>query len=167
MHEVEDGKITLSTGVVLKIIDVPLYAFDAVRQRMTSERPKVPTGYIEAKDRDEPNPNDPDYIAAIEDYDAKVNGKLVDMVITLGTEVESIPSEFPEAKDKTWADKITRAGILVPDEEHERSLVWMKLCAMRTGQDLQSVLFACLRNAGVTEEDVAVATASFPNRKKR
>ena len=167
MHEVKDGKITLSTGVVFKLENVPLFAFDKIKEKVGRERPQVPVVHIESKDRDEPNPNDPDYIAAMESYDSKLNEKLVDMVIVLGTEVDSVPEGFPKAEDEGWATKLKRLDIDIPEDSDERYLSWVKLCAMRTAEDLASLLMACARGAGVTEEDVAEQAASFRDSKER
>ena len=163
MHEVEDGKLTLTTGVVLRIGDVPAWAFQEIQKQMRLERPKVPVVHIEAKDRDEPNPNDPDYVDAIAAYDAKHTEKLMDMAIMLGTEMESVPDGFPKPDDEGWTEKLKKLGIAIPDNKDldARYLSWVKLCAARTDKDLGSLILACGRNAGVTEEDAAEAAASF------
>ncbi len=167
MHEVEDGKLTLSTGVVFKIMDIPLFAFDKIKENMERERPKVPVVYIEAKDREEANPNDPDYIAAIDAFERKQSEKLIDMIIVLGTELDQVPEGFPKDDDESWTSKLKLLGFDIPEDKDERYLTWIKLCAMRTREDYESLLIACSRSAGVTEEDVAEAAASFRDSKKR
>jgi len=169
MHEVEDGKITLSTGVVFKIVGVPLFAFDKIREKMRLERPQVPVVHIEEKDRDEPNPNDPDYIAALDTFERKHSEKIIDMMITLGTEFDSVPEGFPKVSDDSWVLKLKLLDIDVPESEdvHGRYLAWIKLCAMKTMEDYESLLIACSRGAGVTEKDVADASATFRSAKKR
>ena len=167
MHEVEDGKITLSTGVTFKVANVPVFAFDKIKEKMESQRPRVPMVHIEEKDRYEPNPNDPDYIAAMDTFERKHADKIVDMILLLGTELDSVPDGFPKASDESWTTKLKRLDIDIPEDEDGRYLTWIKLFAMRTTEDYGSLIVACSRSAGVTEEDVAEASASFRSSKKR
>ncbi len=157
----EENKVTLSTGVVFNITNVPPYAFDAMKKKIAPTRPNVPTVYIETKDRSEQNPNDPDYIEAMEAYDIRLTESLIDMILTLGTEVDKLPEGFPKHTDKGWSDKLELAGLDIPEEDHPRYLAWIKLCAARTLDDLQALILACARSAGVTEEDAAEAAGSF------
>jgi len=171
MHEVKDGKIQLSTGVVFKVVDVSPFAFNRVKAMMELERPSVPVVYIESKEREEPNPNDPDYVAATENFDLKLTEKLTDMIILLGSELDTVPEDFPNAQDERWTAKLEKLGInnipSASEDQDGRYLAWVKLCAMRTFEDYSSLLVACSRSAGVTEEDVAEAASSFRGTKKR
>lgn len=169
MHEVKDGKLTFSTGVVLKIKEVPAWGFVEIKKQMRPERPKVPIVHIEEKGRDEENPSDPDYIEATEAYNTKLTERLIDMIIILGTEFDSAEDGFPLPEEDSWAQKLTMVGLTVPEktEKGERYLAWVKLCAAPSNEDFVSLLVACGRGAGVTEEDVAESMASFRDTEKR
>lgn len=165
----ENGTVAVSTGVVFRIVDVPTLAFDQIKKKLAQERPKVPVTYIVDKDREESNPNDPDYLAAMEMYDARMAEELIDMAMILGTEIGEIPKGFPSPTDDSWTKKLVVLGIEVPPatEKERRYLAWMKLCAAPTLKDIQALILASCRGAGVTEEDVVDASAVFPSRAAR
>ena len=167
MHEVIDGKITMSTGVAFKIMDIPLMVFDSINKKMRKERPQIPVCYIEGKDREELNPNAPEYLIAMEDWEAELNAKLLDASIVLGIQVHRLPEDFPKPEDTPWAEKLKRLDIDISDDSDDRLLAWIKFCAAPTVKDLNSLILACSRNIGVTEEDLASSAELFRNRKER
>ena len=72
-------EVTVSTGVVFKVKAVPLNAFDLVRRKCMVTKPKVPVVHIPDKDRDEPNPNNPDYIDEKNEWESLYAEKTMDM----------------------------------------------------------------------------------------
>jgi len=167
MHEIKDGKMTVSTGIVFKIGEAAIYVLDAVRRKVKKEEPQVPVVYIKDKDRDEPNPNDPDYLKALAQWEENMTDKLTDASILMSVSVDKLPDGFPKVEDESWAKKLELLGIDIPDNPDERFLLWVKCCAAPTAEDIYSLFLACARKIGVPEEDVADSSALFRNRKKR
>lgn len=167
MGQSENGTLKLSTGVVLHIQDVAIAAFGAVKTQMYAQRPKVPEVWIESKDRSEPNPNDPDYIAALEDWNERTSIRMLDAAIILGTYHETLPEGFPEPQSKAWASTFATIGIDIPKDGPERYLAWVRYRAAPTAEDISEILLATSRQAGVTEEDAADAAATFRDSAQR
>ncbi len=167
MHEVKDGKVIMSTGVVFRIKDTGVMALDAIRRKMLKSEPQVPEVYIEDKGRKEPNPNDPGYIKAKQEWDQELTDKLINASIVMSVEIESLPEKFPTIEDCSWADKLKYIDLDVPEDAYGRKITWVKYCAAPTTEDIYSLFLACARRAGVTEEDVAEASAMFPGRAGR
>jgi|TARA_Y100000310_G_scaffold15622_1_gene15678 hypothetical protein len=169
MHEVKDGKITLSTGVVFKIKDVPVMVLGAIKSRMAASRPKVPVIFIEDKDREEPNPNDPDYIAAVEDWEAELTEEIIDAIIVLGVGLDSVPEGMDKPDGDIWAGQLAKVRVEVSGSKgsDERLLSWIKLYAASSEEDINSLIMACSKGAGVSEEDVAESATMFRNRAER
>lgn len=164
MHEVVEGKITMSTGVVFRVLDIPLMVIDSINKKAREGKPKVPVQHIEDKCREEENPNDPDYIKALQDWEVELNEKIIDATLILGVELDKLPGGFPKPKDKSWSDKLKKIDIEIPGD---RFLTWIKCCAAPTVEDMNSLILACSRNIGVTEEDLADAANLFRDSKER
>lgn len=169
MEQNQNGLIAMSTGVKFSAVNVPVMAFEAAKQQLARERPKVPVIYLTDKDRAEPNANDPDYMAAMDEWESRLNERLVDIAIMLGLEIAEIPEGKEKPESPAWSRKHELLGLVVasPDKPEERFLAWVKLYAAPTLGDMAAVLNACARNAGVTEEDAAQAADLFRSKTKR
>lgn len=96
-----EDEFTLSTGVVVKLRPVSASLVEDIRNAI--KMPEVPVVYIEAKDREEENPNDPRYVAAIEEANAKRGIATLDALVTFGVElVEGLP------EDESWLKNLKR-----------------------------------------------------------
>ena len=157
--------ITVSTGIVFKAKAVPLNAFDIVRRKCNEVKPKVPVKYMPEKDRDEQNPNDPEYLDALSEWDSNYAEAILDMVFAVGITVVSIPDGMYNADDKEWAETFVALGFDIPDGGQGRFLKWMKLYAAVTVDDMIQLQGACSRMTGVPEKDVADAAAAFRSQK--
>lgn len=158
--------ITTSTGVVFKTMDVPLMAIEAIKKKVNKERPRPPKNWIESKDREEINYNDPDYKAEMEAWDTRMILELYDGLIILGTEIESVPEGFPRPEDK-WETKYEALGLEIAKDGTGRYLDWVKFCAAPGAEDIKDLMKACGRSAGVREEDVKDASELFRDKQKR
>ena len=164
----ESGKIAVSTGVVFKIGKIPLMVFDAINAQMSKKEPQVPMVYIQDKDREEYNDADPKYLMAIKKHDEELKRKLMDAVFVYGLSVEKVPDTVEKLEDESWVDKERMVGIeFDPGEKNSRFLSWVKYVACMDPKDYTDLFLACARTFGVTEEDVAMAATSFPNRAQR
>lgn len=96
---VDDSVHTLSTGFRVVLHPVSGALVEDVRSAI--KMPKVPVVYIEAKDREEENPNDPAYMEAVERANMERGNAVLDAIITFGVElVDGVP------EDDSWLRKL-------------------------------------------------------------
>lgn len=158
-------EITVSTGVKFKTKDVPVMVYQALKNKLNKERPKVPVWYNDQKDREESNPNDPDYLEAVNRWEEELTEKLMDAAIVLGIEVAEIPEGMEKLESEGWKTQLETVGIEIP--QNGRFLSWVKYYAAPTIEDMRELITASSRNAGVTEEDAAQAAALFRHKEER
>jgi hypothetical protein len=156
----DDGLIHLSTGVVLAPRKVSPFVFQEVSSRF--KYPKVPVIWMEDKQREEPNPMNPDYLAERDEVDYNRSMATIDGTIALGTKLVSIPEGFPTPDDNDWLDDLETMGIEINrDNSRMRYRTWVKYVAAPTVPDVQTIIAKVLRAIGVSEEEVVSATANF------
>ena len=103
MNKDADSLIRLSSGVILesKSNITPMLFLD-IMDIMDKEKPKVPVVYVDALGRYEANPDHPDYLARIKDWNTVYARKMSDALILLGTKINFIPPEIPGPEDNEW-----------------------------------------------------------------
>ena len=95
----ESTIVTLSTGVVVQLHPVSSSLVEEMKAAI--KMPPVPVVWIEAKEREEENPNDPRYIEACEEVQRKRADAIFDALCTFGVElVDGLP------EDDTWIKKL-------------------------------------------------------------
>lgn len=155
-------EVTLSSGVVLKVRPVPPLLLNRVQMRF----PKVPVPvvYNPDKERDEPNPNDPEYTEAIERNEFSKTEALLDIMIGRGTEPISIPAGMPKPQDDEWLEELEFYLQEEQDKrERPRYLAWVKFVAIQNTDDMQKLSGAVQVMMGVSEQAVADHLNSFRN----
>lgn len=155
-EEEENEITTLSSGVRVRLKPVP----DILMQRVMSKirKPKVPMWFNPEKERDEPNPNDPDYLEAVRQAEDERGQKAIDASIMFGCElVDSLP------EDRTWIKRLNRFGIEVDEsDEFELQFAYLKYVAFVNSSDL-----ALVSGFGLGERDIENAGATFRRTKER
>ena len=159
--------VETSTGVVFKIKNLPAMALRDKHRQLERQKPMPPVVYIEDKGRDEENPNDPDYRAALARFTEDEAVQLYEVAIVLGLEVESVSNGVPKCEDNSWLLDMDLLSMDVPSEGKGRFLAWVKYIAAPRPEDMAAIEKAVMNSFGVAEEDVAEAVASFPNRAER
>lgn len=163
LAEHDKGIITLSTGVRARIRPVSATLLDEVSQQVAV--PAVPRQFIEAKNREEPNPLDPTYLQAVKDSERERGLKTTEALIMFGIElVDGVP-----AQDE-WLPKLLymqKRGLLALDrfdlnDPLEVEFIF-KLYMAVSGADLMYVSMA----SGLTEKEVAEAMTSFQRQTPR
>lgn len=162
-----DNIIELSTGVKLKVRPINPMVLDAALRQNMPPVPKVPRVFIENKGREEENPDDPAYRAAVDEYEAERGRIVQDVAMGLGTEVITVPDGMESVDGTRWAEDLWDVGVLVPDSGLKRYIAWVKFWACRTAQDTVDVISAVMQSVGTPEAKVAEAADSFRNRKER
>jgi len=165
--ETSNGTITLSSGVELRIKQVNPMILDHMLRHNMPSAPKVPKSFIEAKGREEDNPDHPDYRQAVDEYNA-LRGEMVNSVMMgLGTEVATLPKGFDGPNGQAWAEELGAVGMEIPEEKFKRYRFWVEFWACKTTADHVNILQAVTNGIATPEVAVAEAAESFRNREGR
>ncbi len=153
----EVGGITFKLKKVSRILLV-----DATRKIKT---PKPPIVMISDKGREEENPTDPDYQAALADSNYLRAMTVINIYVTLGTKPVKLPEGLEPPESNSWIEELVEldAGFENPKSERSRYLQWIKYVALDDTQ-INELVTAVMRFSGVTlETDVQKAQESFRN----
>ena len=163
-------EVRLSNGIVLALKPIPPGIIERAADRL--EKPTVPKVLLKDKGVEEENPGDPEYVAAMEAYQALRIETITNTMLLVGTAVQEIPEGLFGPEDiHDWppdAELMEHLGVEVNIEtKFDRYLSWLSLYAMAKQGDIWAVMAAVNRVAGIGEEDVRTAVASFRNREAR
>lgn len=161
----DNNTTTLRNGTVLRLKPVPPYILREVSNRIP-EVP-VPVVYIAEKDREEANPNDPDYEAAVEKRLIDIVHAMQDAMFTLGVEVVSV-GDCPRPEDDAWVGQLAAVGIEADvSTPYHRQLNWLKYVCLTTENDIGTVVRNVIMLSGVTELEVFRAARNFRGNEER
>lgn len=154
------SQIMLSNGVVLKIKPVPGLLIRRAASQVV--KPTVPMWHNPDRGRDEPNPNDPDYLDALGRYDEAVSMAAMNALFIVGTKPETpFPNGVAGPDSEEWIDELKFLEIAAQTEGPGRYLDWLKYVALATTDDLINLSAAVGRVSGLQETDVITALNSF------
>ena len=157
----DQNTLTLSTGVVLKLRTPSEMVVESSFRALKKDEPKPPRMYIEAKGREEENPSDPDYLAALKQWKVNVGMRGLRALIPSGTTLESVPEGLPGPDDEDYLDLMASMTIDPGVGRFTRYVQWVLHVACAGVDDIDSLTKTLERLVGVTEEDVAKAQAMF------
>lgn len=166
------NEVTVSTGVVFKVKEVPQFTMSDIRREF--KEPVPPMWFNKDTGRKEANPNDPEYIRLHSEYMINMSMAIIDIMILLGTEVKSVPKSFPGPDSDKWKHELSailrtrgwsREDVANITEE-ESYIYWVKYKAAAGGiednnSDISKITLAIGRLTGVAEEDVSNAMDTF------
>lgn len=152
------GEVTLSTGVVVRGRPVPDEVLARVFKRARDNEPKVPMWTDPAKGREEPNPNDPDYLEAKRRAATDLAMFSANALIMYGVEVVSIPDGFAGPDSPEWRDELALSGMASGAGAVGRLFDWLTIKAAPHERNL--LLRIAGRATGTLEVDVDEATKS-------
>lgn len=146
-------------GVCIRLVGVPSGTIQDAIARV--QIPDVPLWHNPDKGRDEPNPNDPGYIKALERHGQEQGRVATEAMIMFGCEID--PDTWPPQRD-TWLKKLKlaqRIGLLDLswvdwDEEIDLQFLFLKHHAVDSERLVQIGMMA-----GLSQEAIAQARASF------
>lgn len=161
-EETKDILVTTSTGAVVKVLETPAHLLQRVWEKYPE--PKVPQQTIKEGDREwvEDNPDDPDYLAAVEARTLNVYSASSNIILLKGIEVVSLPegvSDFDH--DKAWIEEYEVMMLDIPESRAARYLEWIRYRVAPRIDDLAAIQDAESKALGVTKEAVDAAEASF------
>lgn len=167
--DVKERVITLSTGVKLKVFRPNMLALMRARQESLKRypEPKVPEVDVPDKGRKEPNPNDPDYIRAYQDWAYQLGGRILDVFIATGSKLEDCPDDVPDADSDDFHAMVELVGEELASTPMRRYVQWVNLIAAPTLEDIQQLQSLLFTAYGATEEEVAERMEFFRSQTER
>lgn len=155
-------QLTTGKGVVLQLARVNTLIIEEQTRKLAV--PKPPKVYLKEKEREEENPNDPEYLAAVNDYNRALGDLAVDYYIMLGSTALVVPSEVP-AVDSDWPEWFEQVGIdmsWVAAAGPRRYLAWVKYVACSDHNEYLAIPQRVQVMSGlVAEVDAATAEGTF------
>lgn len=157
-----DGHIFVSeSGVQIRIKQVSNFLM--LQAQNNIQMPKVPTVWLEDKGREEENPNDPDYLLAVQEAQIKRSIMVTDLYLGFGaTIVYPLPSGIDNVDDLEWAEDIAAVtGMEIPTNKRLRQALWLKAIVLQD-KEVGELLNCIVSLSGlVKEESVAEAEDTF------
>lgn len=159
-------RVTLSNGIELLIKPMPPMLLTAVTTSVPE--PPVPMIFLEEKGRDEPNPNHPDYVRAMDERAAVIGLATTNLILYACSSVVSVPEGIYKPEDEGWVKLTEMAGIKFDkDDPAERYLAWLRSYAVATMDDMKMVQNLPLQLAGISEAEVDEVEDSFRGTEER
>lgn len=161
------AELTLTNGIVLEFLPVSPILTNSVRAELELRLPPVPRVWLEDKGREEENPNDPDYLAALARQEHLNDLVLSDAITFAGVKVKSIPEGLYPPEDDRWMEdpRIVVArytGLQFdPEDPVKRKCVWMRFYAIENYVDARLWDEVQITLVGMREEEVQEALAGF------
>lgn len=153
-----DNTFELPDGRRGKVIPVSASIIEEAARAVKAPRP--PKVFIEDKGREEENPNDPEYLLAIDEYERARGVAIMDVMVMLGLElIDGLP------EDDAWLTKLRflskRGQINLDDydldDPIEREFVYKRFVISPSW-----VLTKITEASGISPEEVDSAEATFP-----
>jgi hypothetical protein len=162
--ETNANLVVLSTGVTIRVKPVSNILFTEFQKK--HPQPKVPMWYNEDNGRNEPNPNNPDYIEANRAWQFDVGIGIVDLMIIMGTSLESVKDGTPKLEDDDWLEDLSFADVEVDrNNKRARWLAYVKYVAAAKDEDMEKLMAHVSGQSGVSEADVETASSQFRDKK--
>lgn len=151
----------LSTGVTLRLKRPSKQAVLHRKREFDADQPQPPQVWNDEDGVHRPNPNDPDYVAALEDHYSRGIEALYDTVVATGTEVVEVPPGMIPPESDEFLDFMGGLGIEASPYRSGRYIQWIKYIAT-TGDGDQSRLLALLMALmGTPEREVTEMVTLF------
>lgn len=162
---------TLTNGIVLRGKAVPRQTLSNVIKRIPM--PDVPRFVFEldGEEVSEGNPNDPDYLEAVEKVHLERLDATYRAMYALGTELVSVPEGVFRPEDDGWLELLEELGAVdraeVPANPKLRYLMWLERYALETQDDNGTCFGVALAATGILETEVVAAVAYFRDKAQR
>lgn len=161
-HKETDNTYTTKRGIVFEILPVSRYIVVDINDSIPI--PKPPKVMIEEKGREEENPNDPDYLAALREANIHKATAVTNAYLGLGTRVLTLPEDIEPPESTEWSDDLAMftPTTKVPIKGKARYVAWIRYYAV-LGDEFEQLTTAVMRGDGgvTTEEDTKKAEERF------
>ena len=150
-------ELTLECGATLSIRKPPPMLIPKIMESVNKgdQVPKVPTVWIEEKGREEENPNDPDYVAAMNVWNANAGMRVLNALIVSCLKIKDINDAYdPDGED--FKDFLFAVELEPAEGKAARFIQWFHTYAV-VRDEFHQLTRWLMELAGVGEEDVAEA----------
>lgn len=149
-------EVTLSSGVVLRGKQAPPLIL--IRIMGSHPRPKAPVVFMKAMGRNMVNEADPDFQKALQAWQGEMTHAILTALISLGTEVASIPEGMSGPNDDAWLQEYSILGQdMEPENTAWRYLTWVMFKAAVHADDIKKIQEVVGKLTGVSEASVEAA----------
>lgn len=151
--------ITLSTGHKARLMPVATSLLESVTSQIKD--PEVPMWFNESKEREEPNPHDPNYLRAVQETTTKRGTAFMDALILFGVElVDGLPEDDTWLKKLHLLEKMGQIDLGDIDLSDPIALEFAyKKFVVVSAEDYDKLTAL----SGVTEQGVAAQAETFPS----
>lgn len=154
---------TLSSGVVVKAKPLPVgYGANIARQHQT-KKPKPPRLFVAELGRDEENPDDPDYLDALRQWQVDFAMSSLNLAMSFGLEIVSVPEGMMTYNSDEFKATLSFLG----DDGTMPFVKWLQIIAAPTLEDLTIISNLPGFQAGVQEVGVQAEVETFRPTKAR
>lgn len=150
-------RILTVKGVRIKLTSVPAGVFTKVRSKIPE--PQIPTWHNEEYDRDEPNPNNPEYLAALNKANEERAEAVIDACALFGIELlDGMPTSEDWLKKLQFMEKLGGfdLGNFNLADPFEKEFVFKRYYIATMG-----MIAEIQHKSAVTEEDVEEQAIPF------
>lgn len=152
-----DNLINLSSGVVL--LARPANPLMLIRVMTAHPRPQPPTHFDQMMGREIENPDHPDYVKRVEQWQMEYNNSMLNALIGLGTQLHSKPKKLEGPDGNKWLSDYKSYGLpILPDSESWRYIAWVMSVAVKDDNDTKIIGDKVRQLSGVKEAEVESAT---------
>jgi len=154
-------EMTLKNGTKLVIRGVPALLILAVSEKYPV--PEVPMWRNEEKQRDEPNPLDPEYTKAVAAHKKLIEDKTIDCFLANGVTVTEIGPDCLPVDSDEWLENVEYTlDIELPHKGTGRRVAWLRHHLLDDAGELGDIITAITVATGlVSEEAVQQAAKTF------
>lgn len=154
--------VTLPSGVKVRLTSVPSMIVLAVSQSLPT--PKVPIWHNPDKDRDEPNPIDPDYIEAVKRHGEQLGQLTTAAYLANGVKVLEVPEDKYPLDSDEWIERLEILGIAPRVSGIGRYIDWLQWHVLGDTDITDIITGIAVLNGTISEAQVEQAAESFrPN----
>lgn len=157
----DDNILTLSTGVKLEVFKPVLLVIREVERQINASKPQPPKIWREDKETHEENPNSPEYLEALQAWQADGIERQFGIAVITGTKINFVPENIPALESEDWQGVLSILGSELGKTKQERYLQWIKYVAAPDTLDFFSITARVMSLLGIKEEEVASAVETF------
>lgn len=165
--QLAQGEARLSTGVVIRGKAAPREVLMRAYERIARDAPPVPMWLNPDKGREEPNPDDPDYLAANKQHEARAALAIRRALIMYGVQVVSVPDGLPDVDSEDWREEVEVSEMSSGHSPLVRLYDWLTIKAGPTEDDYKLLFFVAGSANGTLEVDAAAAMKSVRGKPRR
>lgn len=159
----QNNVVMLAGGVQATLVPVSASLIDEVTSNVKD--PPIPVWHNDAKDRDEPNPSDPEYILEVARVEKERSTAAIDAIVMFGVELtDGLPKNDKWLKKLRYMEGRGNLDLSSYDLEDELHQEFLYKRFVGVGID---VINEISRLSGVSGEDVEDAERSFPSDSER